>query len=133
MSTSKLSISTEQIKNLKFKYAQNKNSILKEPFNQNDTLPTSETFERAAFDKILAQDGCVGVRIYYGMDDDLQVSLILIGVDRNGQDIQKTGGNLSKKKDGDISDDPIMAFSGGLRCPPNCEPPPPPPPPPDEP
>ena len=132
MSTLKHSISTEQVNNLKSKYDKNKNNILKDPFNQNDTLPTSETFERAAFDKILAQDGCVGVRIYYGMDDDLQVKLILIGVDKNGQDIQTTGGNLLKKQDGDISDDPIIAFSEGLRCPPNCAPPPPPPPP-DEP
>jgi hypothetical protein len=67
--------------------------------------------------------------MYYGMDEDMEVQLLAVGVDKNGKDIQSTTDSLEKNKENDS----ILAFSSVLRCPPDCTPPPPPPPPPDEP
>ena len=36
---------------------------------------------------ILGQSGCVGVRIYYGIDDDSNACLVLVGVTAEGSDI----------------------------------------------
>jgi hypothetical protein len=52
-----------------------------------DLLPISETFSRDAFDALLAQPGCAGVRIYYGMDDQFKVHAIVMGVDASDRDI----------------------------------------------
>jgi hypothetical protein len=45
-------------------------------------------FARNAFDKILAQQGCVGIRYYYAQKDDGLPVLVLVGVDAKGQDMQ---------------------------------------------
>ena len=45
-------------------------------------------FARSAFDKILAQPGVVGIRYYYAQTDEGTPTLVLVGVDAKGQDIQ---------------------------------------------
>jgi hypothetical protein len=60
-------------------------------------------FARNAFDKILAQPGVVGIRYYYAQTDDGIPTLVLVGVDGKGQDIQ-TGFIMEK----------------ALPCPPFC-------------
>jgi hypothetical protein len=131
MST-KHSISLARVKELTSHYAENKTKILKDEYHGNGTLPTCETFDRAAFDQLLAQEGCVGIRIYYGMDEESNVKLAVVGVDENDQDIRQSASNLRKVKNDDTIDEPVFALSDSLRCPPYCTPPPPPPPPPDE-
>jgi hypothetical protein len=60
-------------------------------------------FGRNIFDKILSQGGCVGIRYYYGQDDNGASNLVLVGVDASGNDM--TGGVM-----GDL----------GIPCPPIC-------------
>jgi len=60
-------------------------------------------FGRNIFDKILAQDGCVGIRFYYAQRDDGGSTIVLVGVDIAANDM--TGGVL-----GDIV----------IPCPPYC-------------
>ncbi|RMG41185.1 MAG: hypothetical protein D6732_02735, partial [Methanobacteriota archaeon] len=45
-------------------------------------------FAREAFDRILSQEGCVGIRFYYAEDQDGNMELILVGVDANGNDME---------------------------------------------
>ena len=45
-------------------------------------------FARSAFDKILAQPGVAGIRYYYAQKDDGNPTLVLVGVDAKGQDMQ---------------------------------------------
>ena len=45
-------------------------------------------FARNAFEKILAQPGVIGIRYYYAQTDDGIPTLVLVGVDGKGQDIQ---------------------------------------------
>lgn len=130
MST-KHSISLDRLKELTTHYEKNKTKILKDEFHGNGTLPTCETFERAAFDQLLAQEACVGIRIYYGMDEESNVKLVAVAVDKNDQDILNSNSNLKKVQAYETTEEPMLALSDGLRCPPFCPPPPPPPPPPE--
>jgi len=61
-------------------------------------------FARSAFDKILAQSGVVGIRYYYAQTDEGTPTLVLVGVDAKGQDIQ-TG----------------LIMERALPCPPWCD------------
>lgn len=63
----------------------------------------AEAFNRKIFDKILAQKGCAGIRIYYGQRKDGSLALILVGFDVNGKDITK-----------------VAIGEAGGECPPFC-------------
>lgn len=60
-------------------------------------------FNRDIIDKMLAQSGCIGIRVYYGMHDDGKYTFILVGIDSSGDDLS----------------DGIIAQMPGL-CPPFC-------------
>src|SRR6187551_3716740 len=131
MSTLNHSVSQDKVKKLTSHYEKKKDSILKKKFHGKAILPTSETFDRAALDQLLSQDGCVGIRIYFGMDEESNVKLVVVGVDEKNHDMVGSNSKMKTIKGIEIIDEPVLALSDGLRCPPNC-PPPPPPPPPDE-
>lgn len=44
-------------------------------------------FLRKELDELLAQPGCSGLRYYYGRKVDGQESLLLVGVDKDGNDL----------------------------------------------
>ncbi len=52
-------------------------------------------FGRDAVERILSQDGTVGFRYYYGLDEEGTPHIILVGVDKNGQDM--TDGFLAER------------------------------------
>lgn len=60
-------------------------------FKGNPTTPTLKGgyFGRNIFEKIIAQTGCVGIRYYYAKMDDGTPTLVLVGVDGNGNDIEQ--------------------------------------------
>ena len=60
-------------------------------------------FGKAAFQRILNQDGCVGIRYYFGISEDGHPNLVLVGVDKLGNDLVK--GELAERS---------------LPCPPMC-------------
>tara|TARA_R110002072_G_scaffold303135_2_gene495231 strand:+ start:20887 stop:21198 length:312 start_codon:yes stop_codon:yes gene_type:complete len=49
--------------------------------------PNGHTFGKDILNNILNQEGCVGIRMYYGIDDDGEKILILAGVKANEDDI----------------------------------------------
>ena len=77
-------------------------------------IPTSETFDRAAFDALLSQPGCTSIRIYYGMDDRLKIHALAVGVNSKNEDIlpQADGGKET-----------ALIVENGIRCPTVCPPP----------
>lgn len=123
MST-KHSITLDNAKQLTSKYRNNKKKILKEEYGNKATLPTCETFERQAFDELLAVPGCVSVRAYFGMDEDLNVKLIFVAVNDKNEDILP---QVQTLPEGDTtmlartSDDPPIV-ENGTRCPTECPP-----------
>lgn len=44
-------------------------------------------FGRDILEELLAQEGCMGIRIYYGLDDDAIPQLVLVGADANENDM----------------------------------------------
>jgi len=46
-------------------------------------------FARNIFEKILAQEGCVGIRNYFAEHNDGTPAVVLVGVDENGNDLSR--------------------------------------------
>ncbi len=46
-------------------------------------------FGEEALDAILSQKGCVGLRIYYGITDSSEPTLVIVGVDASGGDLKE--------------------------------------------
>jgi hypothetical protein len=64
----------------------------KDVINSSQRITASETviaqyFGKDVVDKILAQSGCVGVRMYYGIRTNGKPGVIILGVDKYGKDI----------------------------------------------
>lgn len=55
------------------------------PDPKNDTL--AHFFGFAIIQKILAEPGCMGLRIYYGIDDNGKKQLMLVGADAQGDNL----------------------------------------------
>ncbi len=73
------------------------------------------SFSRKAIELLLAQEGCVGIRIYGGLNQDGQFSPVLFGVTAKGGDIG--GGGLSKA----LSDSTVVgSMELSAPCPPYC-------------
>ena len=93
-----------------------KEIILQPKLQGKNILPLCESFDRAAFDKVLSQPGCTGIRIYLGMTPDLQVRTIIVGVNANNEDILPKSTPSTAEDEGTIIEE-------GLSCPPTCPPP----------
>jgi len=63
----------------------------------------ASAFNKKAFQDILDQEKCTGIRMYYAKQDDGKSTLVLVGIKENGDDIY----------DGELAE-----WSGN--CPPNC-------------
>jgi len=93
-------------------YRSSKESILKTEYQNLNILPLSETFSRGEFDTVLAKSGCEGLRIYYGMDENLKIHAIIVGVDEEGNDMIPEESSLTEEEE-DI-------IEKGNRCPDLC-------------
>lgn len=61
--------------------------------NPKETL--AHFFGRDIIERILAQDGCLGIRIYYGLNDIGEKQLILVGADGDENDMTGLVADLS--------------------------------------
>ncbi len=73
--------------------------------NNHPNSTKAHFFGRDILAKILAQEDCMGIRMYYALNDAGEQQLILVGADANEKD--QTSGTVAD-------------FS--LRCPNNCDP-----------
>ncbi len=62
-----------------------------------------EYFSKASLESVLDQSECVGIRIYYGLDENNVQRLVIVGVDANENDLV-TG----------------VILEHGIMCPPIC-------------
>jgi len=99
------------------RYRQNRDGILDATYQNLDLLSFNETFDRIAVDTLLTRNGCAALRIYYGMDEDLNVHAVLVGVDSNNKDILPP----QTLQDGEEEPDDYIADLA-LRCPSSCPP-----------
>lgn len=96
-------------------YRLQKENILALPFKNLNILPLSETFDRAAFDALLAETGCTSVRIYYGMSEDLLVHAIIVGVNEKNEDILPS--STESASNSEVNN---VVVELGVRCPEDC-------------
>lgn len=54
---------------------------------QNPNTTIAHFFGREILEKLLTQEDCMGVRMYYGIDEHGEKQLVLVGADSNGNDI----------------------------------------------
>ncbi|MEI9943718.1 MAG: hypothetical protein WDN26_05800 [Chitinophagaceae bacterium] len=110
-------ISLEKAVAMTKRYRTEKVNVVK-PEYQN-VLLICETFNRQPFEVLLAEKNCVGIRIYFGMDEKLTVKVIAVGVDESDADILPSGSQ--EKPDGPTDRGEIV--EEGVGCPPTCPPP----------
>jgi len=67
----------------------------------------STAFNRSAFESILAQPGCAGIRIYRAAHEDGTATMVLVGVDASGHD---------------LAGQEALCAQNGTNCPPFCAP-----------
>ncbi len=98
------------------RYRAQMTNILATGVRDQNILPICETFNREAFDKVLKNDNCVGVRLYYSMDENLRIHMIVLGVDEENKDI------LPADVDNIEMVTNRLIIEKGLRCPMDCPP-----------
>lgn len=95
-------------------YRADKETILATSFQNQNILPLSETFNRNAFDTLLAKEGCEALRIYYGMDENSKIHAIVVAVNEDNEDM------LPELTNAALIDEDIV--EEGQRCPDLCPP-----------
>ena len=97
-------------------YRNIREQILKSRYQYQNILCICETFDRSAFDRLLSHPDCASIRIYYGMNQELEVHAIIVAADAAGNDIlDPTDTNLDEE-------DEYPIVESGVRCPEICPP-----------
>lgn len=107
-------ITLQQAKDMVQRYRREKKSILSGNYRGKEILVDCETFPREAIEKILNQSSCAYLRAYYGMNVNNALHLVLVGADKDGNDLLPDGEQASEEEP------PIV--DEGQACPPNCPP-----------
>jgi len=94
------------------RFRSHRENILKTEYQNQNVLPIAETYDKAAFETLLNKEGATGVRIYYGMDENLKIHAIIVAVNQNNEDILPSA-SLTATEEEDIID-------SGVRCPELC-------------
>lgn len=111
-------ITLEKAKDMTTLYRNERENLLKDMYQGQNILPICESFDRAAFDRLLSETNCAGVRIYYGLDDAMRLHAVVVGYDENDADILP--GNTSALSTNE--DDFEGVVEEGSRCPDMCPP-----------
>lgn len=72
------------------RFLDNKADLLSGELNKPGTLPNSESFDMTAIVDLTKVTDAVAVRIYYGMNADKEVKLILKALNEDGDPINST-------------------------------------------
>ena len=94
-------------------YRTNREAILDSYYQNQNILPLSESFEREVFDEILSHTGCVGIRVYFGMDENNKVHVIFVGYNSEDEDMVTETNSLTEGDE---------IAERGVRCPDICPP-----------
>jgi len=113
-------ISLAEAAALNARYRQHHENILKEAYQGQNILPLSETFDRYAVDTVLEKPGCTGLRVYYGMTEDLAVHAVMVGVDENNRDILPVTTGTSAAAAGETDEEDGFILERAIRCPDLC-------------
>jgi hypothetical protein len=129
-------ISLDKAKKMTALYRKEKDNIVTNEHKEKKTLPLCESFDAEPFRVLLNKQGCVGIRIYCGMDDEKKVHFIVVGINDKNEDIlpdeqstnllstavsNTTTSDTTSTDDTTTTGDSII--EDGIPCPPSCPPP----------
>jgi hypothetical protein len=114
-------IPLDEAKTMVLRYNANMDEILNPQLEEENILPISETYNKDAILAYLSKDFVYGIRIYYGMKENKQIHSIIIGVDKDGNDILPKPIIPGQPPTGDGDEGEI--FEDAVRCPSTCPPP----------
>jgi hypothetical protein len=88
------------------------------PFNKerpvdNPYFPKAYLLHRKQIDAILNTPNAVNIRIYFGMDEKMNNHLMMVGVDKEGNDLLPTTSKTEGEGEGEV-------YNLALPCPPTC-------------
>lgn len=98
-------------------YHKNQETMLVPELRNKGIMPVCETFDSSSFAVLLAEQGCVSIRVYLGMGEDLKVRVLAVGVDSQGEDILPAANSVAA-----LGDDDGNIVEDGQRCPDICHP-----------
>lgn len=107
-------ISVEDAAVMTERYRANLSTVLKQEYVSSNVFPLSETFNKAAFAVFMENNDCKAIRLYYGMDENLLVHAIIVGVNEFNEDILP-GQLLNDNED-------VFVLEDAVRCPYACPP-----------
>jgi hypothetical protein len=95
-------------------YLDNKSTVLKSEYLELNVLSNTITYGVDAFKNLVNNPKCAQIRMYFGMNEKLEITGIFVGVDPEGNEIliqsnTNLGGNTE------------YTLDEGLRCPPTCQ------------
>jgi hypothetical protein len=94
-------------------YRTERENVLASSYRSQGILPLSETFNRDAFDTLLAKGECAGIRLYYGMDENYKLHALIVAVNDDNEDLIPD--TSSETVSIDVAEE-------GQRCPDLCPP-----------
>lgn len=112
------SIPVKEAKEMTKLFRESRDIILIPELRGKDILSICETFNRESFDRILRQEACVAVRIYFGMTPEKKVRVIAVGVDKDNNDLLPDSTSTSTR-DAELPPPPPPTEQGAP-CPPYC-------------
>ncbi len=111
-------ISISDAHDLIARFKTNRPSIIRGDFVNADPFTVSQTFNDEAVLDLLGQEGCIGLRAYFGMYDSEtsddkkgKIVLVLCGVDEDGNDLNLAVTSTSTGQ---------IILEDGQPCPPIC-------------
>ena len=110
-------ISLQKAIDMTTRYRENMNAVIDPVYGSRGVLCICDTFDKAAIETLVNKPDCAAIRLYYGMNEDLQLRPILVAVNSNNEDILPTSSTLGNDV---VSDDIVDDAS---KCPPFCPPP----------
>lgn len=110
-------ISLQQAIDMTTRYRNNMNTVIDPIYSGRNILCICDTLNKAAIAALVNKPECAAIRLYYGMNADLQVCPIIVAVDQNNEDILPP---ISTLGSGVVSEDIVDDAS---KCPPFCPPP----------
>ena len=68
-------------------FRENRETILADDYKETNVLAQCETLDKEALRAFMDNEYCKSIRLYSGMNNDLQVKTILVGVNENAEDM----------------------------------------------
>jgi hypothetical protein len=82
------------------------------------SLPICLTYNKSAIYQLMKLPGCIGIRIYFGINQKQQLSLVIVGVDEAGDNIVTGSASGASRVEIALTDENVGILDEGQASPP---------------